>query len=426
MTGFPKKLIIEPTTRCNLKCEMCVKQSENCFIEEGDLGKSTFKRLGLLLPNLTSLIFTGIGEPLLNSNLCFFISRAKETMPQNSKIGFQTNGKLLTRGLTDELVHAGVNQICISVDSISAEKFNTIRKNGSFADVTNAMECLRQTRGKFPGKSLEIGIEFVLMKNNIDELPDVVQWACEQGADFFMATHVIQYTPMDEQLVYMKNSQVEVMLFKEIVSISRMYGIDLQNYLDVLRRSNKSKQERKGCSLINEKIEQAEAQNIHLNFSKLMEEDAPHSIHLAKIISAVQKVAKKNGIKLMLPEIRPLEERLCPFIEDSTMFVTWDGNVAPCHFLWHRFDIWRSGKPKHIRPIFFGNILKTDPLHLWNLPDYRNFRKSVQKYNYANCLTWCREPCSFVLEDPFDADCMDSNLPCCDCGWNTGFFKCLA
>ena len=65
----PGKLIIEPTTRCNFKCEMCVKQSKGCRIIEGDLKEDVFRALTPLFPGIHTLTLTGIGEPLLYEGL---------------------------------------------------------------------------------------------------------------------------------------------------------------------------------------------------------------------------------------------------------------------------------------------------------------------------------------------------------------------
>jgi organic radical activating enzyme len=94
---YPKKIVIEPTTRCNFKCEMCVKQSRGCRIKEGDMGLSVFQSVTPLLPHANTIIFTGIGEPLLYEGLETCLSTARDQMPEKSTRGFQTNGKLLTQ-----------------------------------------------------------------------------------------------------------------------------------------------------------------------------------------------------------------------------------------------------------------------------------------------------------------------------------------
>src|SRR5512142_1119827 len=88
----PSRLFVETTTRCNLACPMCVKQSGGSALREGDLSPVTFAALEPAFPYLESLVLNGIGEPLLHPRLEQFIDWAKECMPSRSWVGFQSNG----------------------------------------------------------------------------------------------------------------------------------------------------------------------------------------------------------------------------------------------------------------------------------------------------------------------------------------------
>ena len=64
--GRPSKLFLEVTTRCNLRCKRCVKQSCDNGIVSGDLSKATFDRLKAAFSDLDTIIVSGVGEPLLH------------------------------------------------------------------------------------------------------------------------------------------------------------------------------------------------------------------------------------------------------------------------------------------------------------------------------------------------------------------------
>ena len=66
---YPSRLFVETTTRCNLKCRMCVKQTEGNCIAEGDLSPEVFAALEPALPHAEALVLNGIGEPLLHRGL---------------------------------------------------------------------------------------------------------------------------------------------------------------------------------------------------------------------------------------------------------------------------------------------------------------------------------------------------------------------
>ena len=78
---YPGKLFVETTTRCNLGCVMCVKQTQHCVMPEGDMSPAIFAALEPAFPHLEALVLNGIGEPLLHPGLEEFIRRAKMFMP---------------------------------------------------------------------------------------------------------------------------------------------------------------------------------------------------------------------------------------------------------------------------------------------------------------------------------------------------------
>ncbi|NOY12539.1 MAG: radical SAM protein, partial [Deltaproteobacteria bacterium] len=82
LRNYPTKLFVETTTSCNLGCVMCVKQTAQCAITEGEMPTATFKALESALPQAEALILNGVGEPLLHPHLETFIARAKKLLPK--------------------------------------------------------------------------------------------------------------------------------------------------------------------------------------------------------------------------------------------------------------------------------------------------------------------------------------------------------
>ena len=67
--AYPSKLFVEVTTRCNLRCAMCVKQAPGQALVEGDMSGEVFGRLAPAFPHLEALVLNGIGEPTLHRGL---------------------------------------------------------------------------------------------------------------------------------------------------------------------------------------------------------------------------------------------------------------------------------------------------------------------------------------------------------------------
>jgi len=422
----PEKLILEPTTRCNFKCDMCVRQSKGCSIAEGDLGNDVFSRCESLFPHLTSVVFTGIGEPLLNKKLENYISRARDLMPEKSFRGFQTNGKLLTKERAISLFRSGLNKTCISVDTVRPGLFDTVRKGGDLSDVDHAFDSLRSARRKVPLAQIRIGIEFVLMKKNMEELPLLVEWAQKRQVDFIIVTHLTAYEKhLENQIVFLNNSFEALALFEIFRKKAIEKDVDIMQYDKILWKFYKSDKDIEIYKLVEALKDEALKQGLYVNLFHLLSEPRGEYDRIRDIFERALGKAKKYGIELILPEIRPKTHRKCSFIEDNSYFVSWDGNVSPCYFLWHRYNVMRMGNVKQVTPVFFGNVLEETPEIIWQSDAFETFRTKVKQYDYPNCHAWCEIRCDYVLDEPFYQDCYINDIPCCDCHWNLGLLNCM-
>ena len=423
---YPKKLILEPTTRCNFKCEMCVKQSSGCEILEGNLENDVFSKCEKLFPSLESVIFTGVGEPLLNQNLEVYMSKVKKTLPAHGTIGFQTNGKLLTQDRAEALLRSGLNKICISVDTIQPGLFDQVREGGRLSDVELAFEALMNAKEKLGQHRLSLGIEFVLMKKNMNELPLLVEWADKRQVDFIIVTHLTAYEKdMEHQIAFLNNSFESLDLFEDFRQKGLEKNIDIKDYEKIRWRTLKSEKEVEIYKLIAAFKESALEKKLYVNLFHLLSESADEYDRMNAVFERTRSKAHSYGIELVLPGIRPKTHRYCPFVETDAMFVTWDGKVSPCYFLWHKYTAARIGYTKHITPIWFGNVLEFMPEQIWNDSEYKSFRTKVKQYDYPNCHAWCETRCDYVLDEPFYQDCFINDIPCADCHWNLGFLNCL-
>jgi putative metalloenzyme radical SAM/SPASM domain maturase len=212
----PSKLFVETTTRCNLSCVMCVKQAEGCGIIDGELAPATFAALEPALPTLEALILNGIGEPLLHPGLEDFIARARALMPAESWIGFQSNGVLLDNARAEALLRAGLDKICLSMDAVSPQKFMQIREGGKLSSLETAMGAIARAKAALGRDDFQLGVEFVLMPGNLQELPGVLTWAAARGAGFALVTHALPYNAAEAvETTYETCSADAIDLFRE-------------------------------------------------------------------------------------------------------------------------------------------------------------------------------------------------------------------
>ena len=426
LRGFPAKLFVETTTRCNLNCFMCVKQNRGSEVCEGDFSPELFARLESALPHVEALILNGIGEPLMNPHLESFIRRAKKLMPSTGWIGFQSNGVLMTNLRAVSLVEAGLDKICISVDAIAPEQFRKLREGGEVDAVDKALSALNSARILCNRPEVQIGIEFVAMKSNIKELPATLQWGASRGASFAIVTHVLPYDEIHAHEALFSNVTDQALaLYNSWRRKAIKSGIDIQRYFEVRWKYSRSEAEQAIVDMVEAMKAEAEQLGIMLDIKKLLQLEHQRLDEITDIFAAAEDVAKKTGLELRLPELALKEQRKCSFVEEGSAFVTWNGDISPCYFLWHRYECFASGWTQMVKPKIFGNLAEHDMLHIWNDPEFASFRREVLAYDYPSCASCGLAPCDYVQADDFEQDCHIRNVPCGSCLWCTGVFQCL-
>ncbi len=423
--SLPGKLFVEVTTRCNLHCGMCVKQTPKGEIMEGDMREEIFLALRPLFKELSALILNGIGEPLLFKDLERFIEIARAEMSRGW-IGFQTNGMLMSEKRAHSLMDSGVDRICISIDSTSGDLFKRIRKGGEVTEVERAFRHLIQAKRDLSRDDFQLGIEFVLMKDNIHELPATIEWAAERGVTFAIVTQVLPYdSSVVSQAVYDTNTHGAIEIYKKYSLRAWAAGIRLSDFSKVYMKFRKNEYERQVCELIEEMKKEAAEEGIVLHIENLFSRDEEWFRRAEEILKEAEEIAAQRGMEIVLPELAPRNTRRCEFVESDSVFVSWDGRVHPCYFLWHQYNCYIGGIEKMVRPWVFGDLRESSILEIWNSDRFRNFRNEVRRYEFPFCFDCGFALCNYVQDADFEQDCYTLKVPCGACLWCTGLFHCL-
>ncbi len=239
-----KKIFVEPTTRCNFRCKFCVRQASGNGIEIGDLTLEAFKALLPATPDLEAMVFAGIGEPLLHQQIDQLVYLAKQHLPNNAWVGIQTNGSLLNQPLAEKLINAGLDRICVSMDTEEPETFQDIRPGGKVDDVTNAFSVLNSAKKARGNTNLKLGIEFVLVKNNLMDLPGVLAWAVENGAEFVLVTQMLPYdASSNDDVLSSSNMDISRKFYDQWHAEAAKRDIDLKSIISLRWRFDTTQKE---------------------------------------------------------------------------------------------------------------------------------------------------------------------------------------
>ncbi|HAF96385.1 MAG: hypothetical protein A2X34_04245 [Elusimicrobia bacterium GWC2_51_8] len=355
------RLYIEPTSRCNISCRTCIRQTWN--EPQGDLSRENFKRILAELPgfpHLDSVMLGGFGEPTAHPDIIRMVSALKKAGLNTEMV---SNGTLLDAGMRDGLLKAGLDRLWISFDGADDTTFERTRQGARFREV---VENIKPLRGK-----LELGIAFVVTRANFNDLKNLGWLAKKTGAEFISVSNVIPYSPeMEKQMVC-------------------------------------SLAIRSGCMSNAPGGTAVDIPRIDLNdFTR----------------NTLWSLANGNQtISLMgTPLGAPIDR--CRFIRERCTFIRWDGKVAPCMALMHSHKIHIHSAERHNKSHSFGDITKRGLNAIWNSKDYVSFREKVSEFNFSPCHA-CGG-CSYSGDNTEDCGGNLHPATCGGCLWAQGVIQC--
>lgn len=173
----PLMVKIKLTWQCNLACAMC---------DYWHTSLPTPLTLDLVTRALDDLAALGCrkihfsgGEPTLLPDLPDLIARARRL---KMRVALTTNGTLLTRELSKRLVRAGLNSVCVSIDSPVRSMHDHIRGAPGALKQTIAGVRELQRAAQRRGVSLPVRINTVVSRENYHTLDGLPALAHSLGA----------------------------------------------------------------------------------------------------------------------------------------------------------------------------------------------------------------------------------------------------
>lgn len=124
----PLRVMIDPCDTCNFRCSFCF-QSQYDFGKGSQMSIETFDRVAEQLAEFNGPIniihLYGLGEPMINKNLPYFIKTIKDRKLAK-EVAVTSNGSLLAHEFSDALIEAGLDRLSISLNGLSDDDFKRI------------------------------------------------------------------------------------------------------------------------------------------------------------------------------------------------------------------------------------------------------------------------------------------------------------
>jgi MoaA/NifB/PqqE/SkfB family radical SAM enzyme len=370
------KVYIEPTNRCNLECRTCIR---NVWDEPlGEMSNATFARIVEGLRSFSpppTVMFGGLGEPLFHPDIVEMVAQVKSVGATAEMI---TNGTLLTKERSRQLIDADLDMLWVSLDGATPESYADVRLGAALPEVLANLIGFREARWATHFSSYfvdyhlkpQLGIVFVAMKRNITDLPAVLRLGNRLGTHRFLVTNVLPYTAeMYDEILYSR-------ALNDVIYMLSPWGNSLElPKIDINAMT-------------------------HEVLYQIMLSDHPLSF-------AGANLGERND--------------RCPFIEKGAVAIRWDGDVSPCLPLLHDHKYFMNGYERSLRRYAVGNVAMRDLHGLWTLAEYQSFRERVQKFDFSPCIL-CGGCDLFELNEE---DCFGSPFPTCGgCLWAQGIIQC--
>ena len=179
--GNPMTVSFEPTTACNLRCPECPSGLRAFTRPTGNLKENFFKKsIDEIAKDLIYLIFYFQGEPYINPS---FLDMVKYASDKGIYTITSTNAHFLNDENARKTIESGLNRLIISVDGTTQDVYEQYRKEGTLDNVLMGARNVVKWKKKMKSSTPHIIFQFLVVKPNEHQIPEVYKLAEEIGVD---------------------------------------------------------------------------------------------------------------------------------------------------------------------------------------------------------------------------------------------------
>ena len=184
-TPGPYEIILYPTNRCNLKCDICWERIYEVETDNAIYDKTrelSNERLLALVDEAAELgvqwwSFIGGGEPMIRGPLVMDMCERIRARGMNGVV--HTNGTAFKKGQLETLVDIGWSDLTISLDGPNPEINDPIRFKQCFERATATIRRLNDLKGNDPHAAPRVAINMTITNTNYDQLAAMAELATE-------------------------------------------------------------------------------------------------------------------------------------------------------------------------------------------------------------------------------------------------------
>ena len=327
LAPIPLRYFFELTYRCNLNCPYCYVGNDR---QKSELTTQEWFKIADQIPWYSIVTLVG-GEPLVRKD---FIDILLYTAKKNfGKVHVISNGVLINDEIIDAFIKSKMLVLSVSLDGYGENHNKNRNKDGIWDKIMNNFENMN-SRKKRP----MIDIKTIALENNLDDIVKLYK-LCDEMKFNFLSISFLRNNNLRQNSVLFDSFVPE---FNENYPIKKYF--DMEHFKEVYRELE---------SL-------SKNSNVKLRFSPKFEYSQNP---LEKIEEFFNSPADKPVSEIYKPCMFPY----------SNMMITPAGDVYPC----------LSQK--------IGNVKEMPIKDVFNLPNYRCFRKNLQASKVFGACQMCCE-----------------------------------
>ncbi|MBU0662021.1 SPASM domain-containing protein, partial [Candidatus Micrarchaeota archaeon] len=167
---------------CMLKCPLCPTGNRRKGREWGKMKFTDFKKvMDEMAPWLYEINLNNWGEPFLNKDMIKMAEYAHGKRVWTS-INSNMNVPLSERD-AERLVQSGLDWLYVSFDGITQEAYEKYRRNGNLKTVFDNLKLVHRKKKELNSKKPAVVWQFLRMKHNEHEVPELERVKKELGID---------------------------------------------------------------------------------------------------------------------------------------------------------------------------------------------------------------------------------------------------
>lgn len=225
----PRRLVVEPTIRCNLRCPQsaCIPNNAPGLLtrDAADLSPEALTRvLDDIGPDLDEVYFFNYGDPFMHRGAARMIADIKTASP-DVQIVTSTNGiPLAARKKAEEVVTAGVDHIVFTISGMTQASYARYHVGGRLQSAMKGMRNICEVRDAAGRNAPRVSWRYLLFRwtDSPEQVEAAIALAQSLGVDEF--NFYLTHIPADGWSYRMAEGSVGFAEYRPLINVAYGYS----------------------------------------------------------------------------------------------------------------------------------------------------------------------------------------------------------